>query len=101
MARLVHEKSSHFQRTPCMARDDQINPPRDYVNPETALGGADAVEKTTYAGNAHGTEPGAAPGQNVNVTAQVPHGGGTNVALWITAVIAILVAIVYGISLFR
>ena len=84
-----------------MPTDDQQNRGPDYVNAETALGGADAVEKTTYTGNAHGTEPGAGAGQKPPVTAQVPHGGGTNVVMWIAAVLALIVAAVYGASLFR
>lgn len=76
--------------------------PRDtskYVDPETALGGADAVEKTSYASTAHGAEPGDAPTQNQRVTAQV-RSGGPSIFLWLAGAIAVIVLVVYAIRIF-
>jgi hypothetical protein len=68
-----------------------------YANPEAALGGADAVEKTTYVVG-EGTEPGARPrGEYVaRGAADRP-----SVAVWIVGGIAVLIALVYVIGIFR
>lgn len=57
-----------------------------YTNPEAALGGADAVEKTTYV-TGRGTEP-ETLSDDPGVKAQVPAGGGQG-ATW--AVLALLI----------
>ena len=65
--------------------------------PEAALGGADAVEKTTYVvGEA--TEPDARPR-----TDYVARGAarGSNVVVWVVGTIAALIALVYAIGVFR
>lgn len=78
-----------------MAADQDRGP--GYTNPETALGGADAVEKTTYV-TGRGTSPeGEAP---PGVAARVPAGGGANPILWVVVAVAIVIALVYGIGLF-
>ena len=71
---------------------------QDLPNPETALGGADSVEKTTYV-TGKGTEPSGAPRKGEPI-ARVG-GGGLGIGGW--ALIAVLVAIaaLYGGSLFR
>lgn len=75
-----------------------VNAPSErYVMAETALGGADAVQKTTY-GAAKGGEPAGAP--TADVTAQTGTGGGMNVAAWIVALIAVAIALVYGVGIF-
>jgi hypothetical protein len=68
-----------------------------YTSPEAALGGADAVEKTTYVvGEA--TEPDARPR-----TDYVARGAarGSNVVVWVVGTIAALIALVYAIGVFR
>jgi hypothetical protein len=74
-----------------------VNPTPDRAS-KPYLGGADAVEKTTYAGDAHGTDPNdtARP----PVTATVRHGGGLGTLGWIVLVLAVLVAIAYAAGLF-
>ena len=68
-----------------------------YEHPEAQLGGADAVEKTTYVVG-EGTEPGARPrGDYVARNAS----GGWNVGVWIVGGIAALIALVYAIGIFR
>ena len=68
--------------------------PQDrYRDAEAALGGADAVEKTTYV-EGHGTQPEThvPPG---TPTATVPARGGRNVLVWIAALVIVLLAIGY------
>jgi hypothetical protein len=83
-----------------MARDDAAKggnenraPEEDYRNAETALGGADAVEKTSYVVG-RGTTP---EDQHpiAGVTAKAPSGGGINVLGWAVGAIAVLVGLVY------
>jgi hypothetical protein len=81
--------------TPDSANDqpDSTNdhPEPRFVDAETALGGADAVEKTTYVVG-HGTSP-EARSRN-GESADVPRTG-MNPLAWIAIGIAVLVAIVY------
>ena len=81
--------------------DEQINPIHQdqYRHAEAELGGADNVEKTTYTGNATGTEPGDGPGQNAAVTTRVGSGG-SNIALWVTGVLALLAMLAYATGFF-
>lgn len=58
-----------------------------YANPETALGGADSVEKTTYV-TGKGTEPEGKRSPD-DVSAKVPAGGGQS-ATWV--IIGLLMA---------
>ncbi len=60
-----------------------------YKNPETALGGADAVEKTTFV-TGSGTEPETV--KPVGIAAKVPAGGGRN-ATWIIIGLLIVAAV--------
>jgi hypothetical protein len=60
-----------------------------YKNPETALGGADAVEKTSYV-TGSGTEPETI--KPAGVSATVPAGGGKN-ATWIIIGMLLLAAV--------
>ena len=68
--------------------------PQDrYENPEAALGGADAVEKTTYV-TGQGTDPSAQkpPGEP---RARVRSGGGLGAAWYIIAFLVIAAVLVY------
>ena len=68
--------------------------PKDrYADPETALGGADAVEKTTYV-TGSGTDPQARKGTDGPV-AQVPAGGGQGATWAILAFLIIAAVLVY------
>lgn len=68
-------------------------PQNRYRDPEAALGGADAVEKTTYV-EGHGTRPEARvpPG---TPTAAVRARAARNPLLWIIVLVIVLIAIVY------
>ena len=68
-----------------------------YDHPEAQLGGADAVEKTTYLVG-EGTEPDT---RTRDEYAARPVGGGPNVGLWIVGGVAALIALVYAIGIFR
>ena len=67
-----------------------------YKSPEAALGGADAVEKTTYVVG-EGTEPGARPHGGYVARGAA---GGSNVIAWIVGGVAALIALVYAIGIF-
>jgi hypothetical protein len=66
--------------------------PDRYRNPETALGGADAVEKTTYV-TGSGTEPETI--KPAGVEARVPPGGGQNATWIIIGLLAVGAVLVY------
>ncbi|HEU4628348.1 MAG TPA: hypothetical protein VFS08_01335 [Gemmatimonadaceae bacterium] len=65
--------------------------------PDRRVGDADDVEKTTYVVG-HSTDPNTLkrPGANASVRS----GGGINVGLWVVAVLAVLIALVYAFGLF-
>lgn len=64
--------------------------PKDqFVDPETALGGADAVEKTTYV-TGSGTDPNARKGSGPS--ARVPAGGGQG-ATWAILIFLVVAAV--------
>jgi hypothetical protein len=68
--------------------------PQDrYKNPETALGGADAVEKTTYV-TGKGTDPSAQPPAGAP-SARVGAGAGKGATWAILAFLAISAVLVY------
>ncbi len=64
---------------------------------EAALGGADAVEKTTYVVG-EGTDPEARPTGPYVVRGAAGTG---SVGVWIVAAVAALIALVYMIGIFR
>jgi hypothetical protein len=70
---------------------------RRYEQPEAQLGGADAVEKTTYVVG-EGTEPDARP--TGRYIARGSAGSGSVIA-WVVGAIAALIALVYVIGIFR
>jgi hypothetical protein len=69
-----------------------------YDNPEAQLGGADAVEKTTYVVG-DGTEPDARP--HGDYAAGDAARGGANLGVWVIGGVAALIALVYAIGIFR
>ena len=75
-----------------------VNSPRDrYAEPD--LGGADAVEKTTAAGDVHGAGP-HPPHAAEGVAATVPPGGGPALLVWVLLALVALVVLAYAIGLF-
>jgi hypothetical protein len=62
-----------------------------FDNPEAALGGADAVEKTTYV-SGRGAEP---KGRAEKPTAQMPVGGGLSTPLVIILSLLVAAVLVY------
>lgn len=70
-------------------------------NRSVYLDGADAVEKTTYAGNAHGADVGGNNAEHgLRVTAPVKRSEGLGALGWITLVLAVLALAVYATGLF-
>ena len=63
------------------------------------MGGADAIEKTTYIADVHGAGVENASGRGVPVTASVPAGGASPIA-WVAAILAILALVAYATALF-
>lgn len=81
---------------------------RPFTDSETALGGADAVQKTSY-GVGHGTEPigtdefapvGRKKGEGP-VVARVASGGGVSPVAWVVGILALLALLIYAGGLFR
>lgn len=83
-----------------MAQHDGPNVNEPDRNVGVYAGGADAVEKTTYPGDIHGTEPGAAPEQKPGVGAAVHPGRGVAPIAWLGLALALLALIAYGFGLF-
>jgi hypothetical protein len=72
--------------------------PRDrYRDSEAQLGGADAVEKTTYVVG-EGTDPNARKGQGPSATV---HSSAPRMAAIVIGVVVVLVAVAYLIGIFR
>lgn len=82
-----------------MPQQPQENPFRGdrYRDPEAQLGGADAVEKTTYVVG-EGTDPNARKGEgpSANVRSSAPR-----MVAVVVIVVVVLVAIAYLIGIFR
>ncbi len=81
---------------------------RPFTDSETALGGADAVQKTTW-GVGHGGEPvgtqehapvGLKKGEG-DVVARVSTGGGVSPVAWVVGILALLALLVYAFGLLR
>jgi hypothetical protein len=85
------------RRRPDTNPPSSVNPTPDRAS-EPYLGGADSVEKTTYLGNARGTDPNDAAREPV--TATVRHRGGLGAMGWILLVAAALIAAAYAAGLF-
>lgn len=81
---------------------------RPFTNSETALGGADSVQKTTW-GVGHGAEPVGteelAKGQpkkgHDTMVARVTPGGGVSPVAWIVGILGALASLVYAFGAFR
>lgn len=81
---------------------------RPFTDSETALGGADAVQKTTW-GVGHGGEPnGLEEHAPVNrkkgegdVVSHVATGGGVSPVVWVVGILAALALLVYAFGVFR
>jgi len=88
-------------RTPDRANDRRISREPTPMEAEGVTGGADAVDKTTYVGDVHGS--GAAEGQTrpVPVTATVSSGGGFGPLGWGALLLALLAFAAYAMGLFR
>ena len=81
-----------------MARESTNDHPEPtFVDSETALGGADAVEKTTYVVG-DGTDPDALSPRDGPTRVG---GSGLTLVGWIAIAIALLVGIVYAIGIVR
>jgi hypothetical protein len=94
--------AEHARQRPRAGESTRRQPSADqgaerYAHPEAQLGGADAVEKTTYVVG-EGTEPGSRPQGDYIARGA---GGGSNLAVWIVGGIAALIAVVYAIGIFR
>ena len=83
-----------------MPAPDENRPLARDRNATVDLGDADAVEKTTYEGNAHGTEPGDRNEQNPGLTATVAPGRGLNPLAWIAIILGVLALVAYAVGLF-
>ena len=86
------------------ARNDPSdrNPRVDAASvPDHILGGADAVEKTTYLGDVHGAEVGDPRAQHAPLTASVRAPSGVPSLVWIALALAVLALGAYAVALFR
>jgi len=73
------------------------HPEPKFVDSETALGGADAVEKTTYV-----VGDGTSPEARTPIGAPPSVGSsGPSVIAWVVIAVALLIAIVYALGVFR
>ncbi|GAC1515494.1 MAG: hypothetical protein NVS1B4_06170 [Gemmatimonadaceae bacterium] len=72
----------------------------DDRNRESALGGADAVEKTTGV-TGRGTDPEAIATDRDAPSARVSSGGGFGVGTWVVVAAVLLAALVYAGGAFR
>jgi hypothetical protein len=70
-----------------------------FSNSETALGGADSVQKTTGLTGGSGSDPDR--NQDRPIIAQVPSGGGVNLGAWVVGGIALLIGVIYAAGIFR
>ena len=85
-----------------MAREStNDHPDPEFVDSETALGGADAVEKTTYVADVHGADVGEGEPPPVSLTATVSSGSGFGALGWAAILLALLAFAAYAMGLFR
>ena len=81
---------------------------RPFTDSETALGGADSVQKTTW-GVGHGAEPdgtqelfrGQRKKGHDTMVARVATGGGTSPIVWAVGILGVLAMLVYMFGVFR
>jgi hypothetical protein len=91
----VHATAHSFEERSMSERppEEPSFPEDRYRNPETALGGADAVEKTTYV-TGQGTEPETRHKEGTP-TARVPSGSGHGATWAIIGFLAVMAVLVY------
>ena len=77
-----------------------VNPAGRDRNSQPYIGGADSVDKTTYRGDAHGTDTAEAASTD-RYTATVRSGGGLGWLGWLALGLAVLAFAAYAIGLFR
>ena len=96
MARRVHRRRAMTDPRP---GDSGGQIPQDkYRDPEAQLGGADAVEKTTYV-TGRGTSPEGSPAPGTPI-ARTPSRG-VAAAVWIVVIVVALLAVAYIGGVFR
>ncbi|MEO7218238.1 MAG: hypothetical protein ABI026_08595 [Gemmatimonadaceae bacterium] len=80
-----------------MTESTNDHPDPKFVDPETALGGADAVEKTTYIVG-EGTDPNA-----LSPEARPASVGSRRASpiLWVIVVVLLLIVVIYAFGAFR
>jgi hypothetical protein len=75
--------------------------PSGFENPQANLGGADAVDKTSYV-TGRGPDPDATvPRSEPRATPRAVKSGGMSGAGWALVAIALLLAVFFGFALFR
>ena len=79
--------------------DESRDAGRDRYDAVEYLGGADAVEKTTYVSDVHGAEVEERE-EIVDLTATVPHQGGLGAVGWVAIVLALVALLAYAAGLF-
>jgi len=83
------------------ADDRRISREPTPMEAEGIAGGADAVDKTTYVGDVHGSGAAEAQTRPVPLTATVSSGGGFGPLGWVALLLALLAFAAYAIGLFR
>ena len=78
-----------------------VNPAGRDRNREPYIGGADSVDKTTYSGDARGTDTAESASSGGRYTATVRSGGGMGWLGWVALGLAALALAAYAIGLFR
>jgi hypothetical protein len=88
-------------RTPDRAPDRRITREPTPMEAEGITGGADSVDKTTYASDVHGSDAVEGQTRPVPVTATVSSGGGFGALGWGALLLAFLAFAAYAMGLFR
>jgi hypothetical protein len=83
-----------------MTGPDARDPSGRDRNDAAYVGGADAVEKTTYVSDVHGAEVEEREQQAGLVAAEVPHDRGLGVMGWAAVLLAVLTFVAYAAGLF-
>ncbi len=88
-----------MQRSSSDSPLDASGPGERARSPMPHIGDADNVQKTTWVTGGSGTDPDR--DQDKPVIASVPSGGGVNLGAWAVGVIALVIALVYAVGIFR
>lgn len=94
-------RSQRMERQPPTDSSDAANEPGRDRAQTPYLGGADAVEKTTYASDVHGAEADGAADSPVRLTATVGHDSGLGLFGWTAVALALVALVAYAAGLFR